>query len=140
MSRLAVAEHRPVHADADIVDLAVAALPDPALHPPLQRHEDVLIGDAELGELHDDELVHDGRPHDGHVGVGHIDLDLGEEGGHHAHIAAPGLIAPVHRLEHRGVGRLPPCGEVLPEQDLLRRLGPEEDVDLAEPLAIAHHG
>ena len=45
------AEHGAVQADVLVVDLAVAALADAALHPPLQVHVDVLVGDADAVEL-----------------------------------------------------------------------------------------
>ena len=43
-------EDRAVPADEDLAELAVAAQADTALHVPLQRHEDAVVGDAAVAQ------------------------------------------------------------------------------------------
>src|SRR5512140_1257987 len=61
---LAEREDRAVDADVLVIDLAVAALADAALHAALEIHEDVVAGHADVVELFDDEAVEDRRPAD----------------------------------------------------------------------------
>src|SRR3989339_932351 len=64
-----VGEHRPVYACVQVLYRAVSALADAALHPPLKRHQYLVLRYPELHQVLHDELVHDRRSAHGRVCV-----------------------------------------------------------------------
>src|SRR4030042_3653039 len=57
-------EHRTVYACVQVLYGAVAALADAALHPPLERHQDLVLRYAQLHHVVHHEFVHDRRTAD----------------------------------------------------------------------------
>ena len=119
--KLRVREYGAVDTAIFIAHRAVAALPDAAFHHPLQGHEDMIRGKADVQQFLENESVHDRGIAQHCVGV------TGGKGGavkqprDHPHVLFPdSLCIPVHAVEVLNVVPVEKLEALIFEQDVIR--------------------
>src|SRR4030065_165457 len=133
-----VRKHRAVDTSVQIFYSAVPALADTALHAPLERHEDLVLGYAQLDQMGRHEPVHRGRTADHSEGVLAVHRpEVLEQLGDDSDLVWPlaGIVL-VHREQAVQVLPVLELDEFLPEQHLTGQPRAMQICQLSELISV----
>src|SRR5690606_24706499 len=105
-----------------VINLAVPALPNAALHPACEAHPDLVGRQTRAEQFHHHEAIHHRRADGDRDRLEGVDLDTREQARDHADVTDPALIRPVDRDKQLDVVTLAPGAQLVAEQDFGRVL------------------